>query len=165
MTNKPMISGDDGAFVLPDFTGDNLDPAPLVSLIPLTPVRPKRKGDALGPAIGGSARTAKTGYCGFTTAGNGLLPTGDAHLEFILKSLADHVVAMRKIMSAGRPTLAGWSVTENLGIRHRTATAISWNNRAGNDPPCTAFIGASLSLPSHAPMISPSIQPMNQASR
>jgi hypothetical protein len=98
-TNSPMISDDDGAFILLDFTGDKLDPAPLVALIPLAPVRPKRKGEALGSAKGGSAPIAKTGYCGFTTAGNGLLPTGDAHLEFLLKSVEGRVVAIRKTMS------------------------------------------------------------------
>jgi hypothetical protein len=100
MTNSRMSPDDDGAFIILNFTGDNLDPAPLISLIPLTPVRPKRKGEALGSAKGGSAPTAKTGYCGFTTAGNGLLPSGDAHLECLLKSVEDHVVAIRKIVSA-----------------------------------------------------------------
>ena len=45
------------------------------------------------------------------------------------------------------------------------AIAMSWNRRAGRPPPWTDFIGRLSSLPSQTPMIAPSTQPMNQASR
>lgn len=100
MTSSILNSDDEGAFILLDFRGDRLDPAPLVSSIPLTPVRPKRKGDPLGPSKGGRIPTAKTGYCGFTTMGKRLPKDGNAHLAFLLKSVSDQIVMIREIMSA-----------------------------------------------------------------
>jgi hypothetical protein len=99
MTNNIPNPEDDGAFVLLDFSGDRLDPAPLVSMIPLTPVRPKRKGDPLGPSRGGRTPTAKTGYCGFSTMGKGLPKDGNAHVAFLLKTVSDRIIAIREIMS------------------------------------------------------------------
>ena len=62
----------------------------------------------------------------------------------------------------GRPSDAGSAPIFRLGHR---LIAMSWNSRAGRPPPCTDFIGRLSSLPSQTPMISPSMQPMNQASR
>ena len=81
------------------FRSDDLDPPPLISLIPLTPVRPKRKGDPTSkrwqpPPV------AKTGYCGFTTRDRDLPRDGDAHLEFLLDMVEQRIDAIRQIMLA-----------------------------------------------------------------
>jgi hypothetical protein len=100
MTNNTQTCDDEGAFVLLEFKGDLLDPAPLISLLSLTPVRPRKKGDPTGPARGTKIPTAKTGYCGFTTAGKGLPGSGEAHVEFLLETVESHIVEIRKIIAA-----------------------------------------------------------------
>ncbi|MGH7211986.1 MAG: hypothetical protein ACREF1_11075, partial [Acetobacteraceae bacterium] len=92
---------DEGAYFFLDFTGDRLDPAPLVALLPLTTVRrPKKKGDPLGPTREGKTPRAKTGYCGFHT--HDIVPskTANEHAKFLLEFVSDHLSGIRSIMSA-----------------------------------------------------------------
>lgn len=100
MMNNGLDPDDEGAFIILDFRGDKLDPAPLLSLIKLTPVRPKKKGDPLGPSRGGRTPVAKIGYCGFSTMGKASPQDGNAHLAILLKTVSDHIVAIRQIMLA-----------------------------------------------------------------
>ncbi|HVB68279.1 MAG TPA: DUF4279 domain-containing protein [Acetobacteraceae bacterium] len=97
--SDPSEAEEDGVFALLDFKGEDLDPAPLISLIPLTPVRPRKKGDPLGPDKGGKVPVAKTGYCGFTTAGKILSKSANDHVSAILDIVDDRIVAIREVMS------------------------------------------------------------------
>jgi hypothetical protein len=81
MTSDPSDSDEMGAFMALDFSGDNLDPEALASLIPLRAGRPTRKGQRLGSGD----RIAKTGYCGFSTLDQVSSKSGDAHLAFLLE--------------------------------------------------------------------------------
>jgi hypothetical protein len=90
---------DDSAFIMLDFKGDNLDPTPLLSLLPLVPVRPKKKGDPVGPTRNGRTPTAKTGYCGFTTDGKVQSKNSTDHAEFLLKVIDERINNIREIMS------------------------------------------------------------------
>jgi hypothetical protein len=98
MSNAPATE-DERAFVLLDFRGDDLDPAPLISLIPLTPVRLKKKGDPLSGGKKEKVPIAKVGYCGFTTAGK--VPSRDTneHVRALLDAISGHIDEVRKVMS------------------------------------------------------------------
>ncbi len=98
MSDTPETE-DDGAFFLLDFKGDDLDPAPLISLIPLTPVRPRKKGDPLGHDKDGRVPTARTGYCGFTTADKIRSKNANDHVRAILDIVDDRLVAIRDMIS------------------------------------------------------------------
>lgn len=91
---------DDEVFVLLDFKGDCLDPASLIPLIPLPPIRPRKKGDPTGPVKNGKAPTAKTGYCGFTTAGRISSQEANDHVRFVLTAIQPNLGEIRSIMSS-----------------------------------------------------------------
>lgn len=99
MSDSSDLNDDGGAFVLLNFTGDCLDPASLISVIPLTPVRPKRKGAPLGPVRSGKVPMAKTGYCGFTTSNEVSSKRADDHAAFLLRIVSDHITDIRRVMS------------------------------------------------------------------
>lgn len=90
---------DHSAFIMLDFKGDNLDPAPLLSLIPLVPVRPRKKGTPVGPTRNGRTPTAKTGYCGFTTDGKIRSKNSSDHVEFLLSVIDECIDDIREIMN------------------------------------------------------------------
>ncbi|MEO8716083.1 MAG: DUF4279 domain-containing protein [Acetobacteraceae bacterium] len=92
------IGVDEGAFVILDFRGDNLDPAELTSVIPLKPLRPRKKGDPLGPSRNGKAPTVKVGYCGFSTDDEVASKNASVHVDFILNVVRPHYSALREIM-------------------------------------------------------------------
>ena len=89
----------EAVFVVLDFIGDNLEPSRLVPLIPLDPGRPKRKGEPLGRTRGATQPVAKTGYCGFSTTGQGLPATSNAHLGFLLAIVEPRLGAIQRVMS------------------------------------------------------------------
>ncbi|MEO9189656.1 MAG: DUF4279 domain-containing protein [Acetobacteraceae bacterium] len=83
-----------------DFIGERLDPAPLIALLPLTAVRPKQKGDPLGPTRDGKTPRAKIGYCGFQTDDKVPTKTPNDHAKFLIKVISNHLNEIRSIMSA-----------------------------------------------------------------
>jgi hypothetical protein len=97
--NNHECDDEDGAFVMLDFLGDALDPAMLLPLVPLTPVRSKRKGDTMGRPINGKVPTAKIGYCGFTTGG--MVPSGNGndHVAFALRAIEPRIEDIRRVMA------------------------------------------------------------------
>jgi hypothetical protein len=103
MNNKDQV--DDGAFVLLDFTGDNLEPAPLLSLLTL-PARSKKKGTPLGPTRNGRTPVAKTGYCSFTTYCAILSKMAVSHVELLFQTLESRISAIRDIMDRQELTWA-----------------------------------------------------------
>jgi hypothetical protein len=90
---------EDGAFVMLDFLGDALDPAMLLPLIPLTPVRSKRKGDPMVRPINGRILVAKIGYCGFTTGGMLGTADGDDHVAFALQAIEPRIEDIRRVLA------------------------------------------------------------------
>ena len=82
-----------------DFVGDDLDPAPLIALIPLKPIRPMRKGEPMyWPKDGRPPFLAKTGACSFTT--DDRVSSGDPndHVRFLLGIIEDRIDAIREIV-------------------------------------------------------------------
>ncbi len=98
-TNDAAGSDGEAVFIVLDFIGDNLEPSRLIPLIPLPPERPKRKGEPLGRARGPTQPVAKTGYCGFSTRGQGLPATSNAHLGSLLDIVEPRLGPIRRIMS------------------------------------------------------------------
>ncbi|HJS86307.1 MAG TPA: DUF4279 domain-containing protein [Acetobacteraceae bacterium] len=108
MNNHP--DSDDGAHLLLDFGGDNLDPAPLMALIPLTPNgRPIRKGEPMSqPKDGRPPFLAKRGYCGFTTDDRVSSGSANDHVRFLLGIVQDHIEAIREIVRQQSLTWTAW---------------------------------------------------------
>ncbi|MGA9866248.1 MAG: DUF4279 domain-containing protein [Acetobacteraceae bacterium] len=100
MMSKDADDTEERAFFMLDFVGDRLDPAPLMALLPLTAVRPKRKGDPLGPTRDGKTPRAKMGYCGFQTDDKVPAKNPNEHAEFLMQVISTHLNGIRSIMSA-----------------------------------------------------------------
>lgn len=105
-----QLSADDGAHLLLDFGGDNLDPLPLVALVPLTPNgRPIRKGEPMSrPKNGRPPVLAKRGYCGFATHDRASSGNSNDQVRFLLGIVQDHIEAIREIMRKQSLTWTAW---------------------------------------------------------
>jgi uncharacterized protein DUF4279 len=107
MSNYP--DADDGAFVPLSFRGDNLDPPPLIALIPLNPGRPKRKGEPMSqPRDGRPAALAKTGVCSFSTDDKVSSGSANDHVRFLLGIVQDRIEAIREIVRQQSLTWTAW---------------------------------------------------------
>jgi hypothetical protein len=98
-----------GAYVLLSFRGDNFDPPPLIALIPLAAVRPRRKGEPVSrPRNGKPPVLAKTGGCSFTT--DDQVASGDPndHVRFLLGIVQERIGAIREIMREQSLTWTAW---------------------------------------------------------
>lgn len=92
------LSDAEGTFVLLKFVGDEIDPLSLVSLIPITSVRFKRKGHPLGPPRGGKTPVAKTGYCAFSTVSIVKSSMLNDHVKAVLDAIEDLIPSIKNIM-------------------------------------------------------------------
>jgi hypothetical protein len=98
------------AFVILDFLGDALDPAPLVALIPLEHGRTRKKGDLMTNRPSEDGRPvarAKTGVVCFSTPDQKAL-TGDAHLRFLLDIIEARLPAIKDLIAAQSLTWTAW---------------------------------------------------------
>jgi hypothetical protein len=87
-------------YVLLDFIGDDLDPEPLISLIPLRALRPLKKGDPTGPAGDGKVPRAKTGVCIFSTRDATNSSSLNEHLRLVLDTVEERECEIKRIMAA-----------------------------------------------------------------
>jgi len=87
-------------WVLLDFKGDDLDPEPLISLIPLKALRPSKKGDAMGPARDGKVARAKTGVCIFSTHEAVHSASLNEHLKLVLDTVEARETQIKQMMAA-----------------------------------------------------------------
>ncbi len=92
---------DDGPFFILTFTGDRLDPAPLIDMLgSIKSGKPKRKGEPTAQAVAGrTTPTAKTGVCTFWTAGHVASVDPNDHLSFLLNTITPHIAHIKTIMA------------------------------------------------------------------
>src|SRR5665213_1683083 len=93
---------DDGGtpFVTLDFIGDDLDPEPLITLIPLRARRPLKKGDPTGSARDGNVPRAKTGVCIFSTLDATNSRSLNEHLRLVLDTIEVRESEIKRIVAA-----------------------------------------------------------------
>jgi hypothetical protein len=100
MTSKAW-DPDDGPFIILSFTGDRLDPDPLLELLgPIKSGKPRRKGDPTAkPSPDRPTPRAKTGGCSFWTAGHVASVNPNDHLAFLLDAITPHLEQLRHIIA------------------------------------------------------------------
>lgn len=83
-----------------DFWGDNLEPTPLLAVIPLKAPRPKRKGDPVGRSRNGKVPVAKVGTCNVFTHKDVHEHDLNVHLRYILDAICPRISEIREIKRA-----------------------------------------------------------------